>query len=132
MVPQVKMKKCITILLLAFSGAATAVDYNCIVNKKLTAYKTYTAQEIAKGQFSIKIEERGDKVFVSNCFYRSIVKKVLCHQYEADKVVFDENTKIKKIYFLRVYEVQIFADLSFSDYWGRGEASYGNCKIVSP
>ena len=132
MVLQVKMNKYIAILLLAFAGSATAVDYNCIVNKKLTSEKTYTAQEIAKGQFSIKIEERGNKVFVSRCFYRSIVKKVLCHQYEADKVVFDENTKIKKIHYSRVGEVEIFADLSFSDYFGRGHASYGNCKIVSP
>ena len=127
------MNKYIAILLLAFSGSATAADYNCIVNKKLTSGKTYTAQEIAKWQFAVKIEERGNKAFVSRCSYSSIENKITCDQYEVDKIVFDEHVKIIKFYYFRgQFDVQVFADLSFIENNGRGGISFGNCKIVSP
>lgn len=50
-----------------------------------------------------------------------------------EKVVFDENVKIKKYYLFRSqFDVQLFPDLSFLENNGRGSIAYGQCRLVSP
>ena len=56
-----------------------------------------------------------------------------CDRYPMDKVVLDENVKIKKYYLFRSqFDVQLFADLLFIENNGRGGIAFGRCRVVAP
>ena len=112
---------------------ALAVEYNCNVEKKLDSERMYTAEQVEKGQFSVKIEESGSGTFVSRCSFSPSTNRVTCDRYQGDKVMFDENLKIKKYYVFRSqFDVQLFPDLSFVENNGRGGIAYGKCRVISP
>lgn len=121
------------VLALCASGFAAAAEYDCKVTKKVGSENTYTAHQIEKGQFSVKVEESGGGAFVSRCSFSPSANKVTCDRYQVDKVVFDENAKIKKYYVFRSqFDVQLFSDLSFIENNGRGDIAYGKCRVVAP
>lgn len=121
------------ILALCASGFAAAAEYDCKVAKKVDSENSYTAHQIEKGQFSVKVEESGGGAFVSRCSFSPSANKVTCDRYQVDKVVFDENVKIKKYYvFQSQFDVQLFSNLSFIENNGRGGIAYGKCRVVAP
>ena len=121
------------LLALSVSGLAEAVEYDCKVGKKVESESSYSTQQVEKGQYSVKIEESGSGAFVSRCSFSPIAGKVTCDRYQVDKVVFDDNVKIKKYYvFKSQFDVQIFPDLLFVENNGRGGIVYGKCQVVAP
>lgn len=123
----------VIVLGLCASGFAMAAEYDCKVANKVDSENTYTKHQIEKGQFSVKVEESGEGVFISRCSFSTSANKVTCDRYQVDKIVFDENVKIKKYYvFLSQFDVQLFSDLSFIENNGRGGIAYGKCRVVAP
>ena len=115
------------------SDFAAAVEYDCKVAKKVDTAATYTARQLEKGQFSVKIEDSSGGAFVSRCSFTDSANKVTCDRYQVDRVEFDEKVKIKKYYVFRSqFDVQIFSDLSFVENNGRGGVGYGQCRVVAP
>jgi hypothetical protein len=118
---------------LLFAMPAFAVEYECKVERKLDTERPYTSEQIQKGQFSVRIEESGNSARVSRCSSSASAKKVTCDRYQMDKVVFDENVKIKKYYLFRSqFDVQVFSDLFFVENNGRGGIAFGRCRVVAP
>lgn len=130
----------VIVLVICSPGLVMAVEYDCRVEKKFDSENTYTADHIKKSQFSVKVEEGGCSTeeggcstFVSRCSFIASANKVTCDRYQVDKVVFDENSKIKKYYtFRNQFDVQIFLNLSFLENNGRGGIAYGKCRVVAP
>ena len=123
------------VFFLAFcvSSFASAADYDCKVIKKVDSENPYTSQQIENGQFSVKVVEGGEGAFVSRCSFSPSANEVTCDRYQVDKVVFDENVKIKKYYVFRSqFDVQLFSNLSFVENDGRGGIAYGICRVVAP
>ena len=120
-------------LVLCVPSFTLAADYHCAVEKKLDDETTYTKSRIEEGQFSVKVEERGENAFLPRCSFVLSANEVTCDRYQADKIVFDQNAKIKKYYhFSSQMDVQIFSNLSFVENHGRGGIAYGTCRITSP
>ncbi len=110
-----------------------AVEYACEVTRKFDREREYTAEQIAKLQYSNRVEESYESAFVSRCSFAPSAGKVTCDRYKIDRVSFDENMKIKKYYLFRSqFDFQVFDDLSFVENNGRGGVSYGKCTLVSP
>ncbi len=123
----------IIVLLLASPAVAQAADYRCKVESKLYRERVSSPSELQKGQFSVLIEERGGSAFLSRCSTTYYSQEVTCDRYEVDKIVFDENAKIKKFYVFRShFDVQVFSDLSFIENNGRGGIAFGKCNTVAP
>lgn len=121
------------ILFLCAPGFAAAAEYDCKVTKKVDSENSYTAHQIEKWHFSVKVEESGGDAFVSRCSFSPSADKVTCDRYQVDKVVFDENVKIKKYYLFRSqFDLQLFSNLSFIENNGRGGIAYGKCRVVAP
>jgi len=121
------------IVLLGVSVHAHAVEYRCKVEKKFDFENVYSRSHIEKGQFSVLVEEKASSAFLSRCSFSPSDQKVTCDRYEVDKIVFDENVKIKKYYVLRShFDVQVFPDLSFVENNGRGDIAFGKCNVVAP
>ena len=121
------------VLVLCAPGFAAAAEYDCKVTKKFDSENSYTAHQIEKGHFSVKVEESGGGAFVARCSFSPSASKVTCDRYQVDKVLFDENVKIKKYYVFRSqFDVQLFSDLSFIENNGRGGIAYGKCRVVAP
>ena len=124
---------CRLLVLLLFPKLATAVEYECKVERKLDTEHVYTQVQVQKGQFSLRIEENGNSATVSRCSFSASAQEVTCDRYPMDKVVFDENVKIKKYYLFRSqFDVQLFADLLFIENNGRGGIAFGRCRVVAP
>jgi len=110
-----------------------AVEYHCIVEKKFDSEREYTPTQIQKGKYSVQIEEKGDAAFVSRCSFSPSAQKVTCDRYQMDKVVQDNNVKIKKYYlFGSQFDVQLFPSLFFVENNGRGSIAFGKCNVVAP
>lgn len=121
------------LIVAAISLPALAEEYSCEVTRKLDREREYTAEQIAKFQYSNRVEESNDGSFVSRCSFAQRAGKVTCDRYKIDRVAFDENVRIKKFYvFLSQFDFQLFPDLSFVENNGRGGVSYGKCTLVSP
>ena len=116
-----------------WSLPGSAVEYACEVTRKFDREREYTAEQIAKLQYSNRVEESNETAFISRCSFAPSAGKVTCDRYKIDRVSFDENMKIKKYYLFRSqFDFQFFDDLSFVENNGRGGVSYGKCTLVSP
>lgn len=128
---------CITIISITFTFTvknASSGELYCRVTDKYDFEKIYSEAEIDKGKFSAKIEDHGDKSYVSRCSYMTSQGKVTCDRYDVDRIEYDENVNLKKYYiFSSQYNIQIFFEnLLFIEDNGRGGISYGNCIVISP
>lgn len=113
--------------------SAQAVEYACDVSRKLERDHEFSVEQIAKARYSNKIEESSEGAFVSRCSFAHSAGKVTCDRYKIDRVVLDENVKIKKYYlFHSQFDIQLFPDLSYVENNGRGGVSYGKCVLISP
>ena len=70
---------------LCVPGFAAAVEYDCNVARKLNSETSYTAQDLEKWKFAVKIEERGEAAFLSRCLFNPGESKVTCNRYRVDK-----------------------------------------------
>ena len=123
----------IYILILSISALAQAAEYRCKVESKFNSEHAYSQAEVDKGQFSVLVEDKADSAFLSRCSFAASANKVTCDRYEVDKVMFDENVKIKKYYVFRSqFDVQIFSNLSFLENNGRGGIAFGKCSVTAP
>ena len=121
------------VVLLGVSAHAHTAEYRCKVEKKFDFESAYSQAKIEKGQFSVLVEEKGNSAFLSRCSFAPSAQKVTCDRYEVDKIVFDENVKIKKYYVLRShFDVQVFSDMSFIENNGRGGIAFGKCSVAAP
>lgn len=112
---------------------AYAAQYNCAASKIFLSGTLLGSDEVARGQFSLRINEKPSFTLISRCSSSSLFKKITCDEYKVDKIVYDENSKIKKFYFFRgQFDVQLFSDMQFIENNGRGGIFHGTCKVVSP
>jgi len=115
------------------SLSVLAVEYSCQVTRKFDGEREYASDQIAKFQFSNRVEELPDGTLISRCSFAPSVGKVTCDRHKMDRVTLDERVKIKKYYLFRSqFDFQLFPDLSFVENNGRGGISYGKCTLVSP
>lgn len=130
----------VSLFLIAFPIKSYAVEYNCNITRKITETIEYSPQQLSQGQFSVLIEDNKDSAFLSRCSYAYSEEKITCDRYSVDKIVSDDiNTlagnlvHIKKYYVFRgQFDVQLFSDLAFIENSGRGDISFGKCKVISP
>lgn len=121
------------LIVAAFSGVASAAEYECLVSKKFDSEQEYTEEIIQKFRYSVKVEDLTGTSFLSRCSVSPSAGKVTCDRYTVDKVVMDSNVRIKKYYhFLGQFDVQIFRDLSFVENNGRAGIAFGKCSLSSP
>jgi hypothetical protein len=127
-----KTKFVFIFLILTFSNAAFAVDYECIVNKKVDSEVDYSAQQISDANFRVKISDKSEGVVLSRCSYSIIEQKDTCDEYPVSKIVYYKNVKIKKFYvFWSQFDVQLFPNMTFIENNGRGSIAYGKCTVIS-
>jgi hypothetical protein len=120
-------------LTLTVPVTARAVEYDCRVTRKVNAETVYTEEHLQRGQFAVVIAESQDRSSLSRCSFEASANRVTCDRYEVDRVVFDQNVRIKKFYVFRShFDVQLFANLSFVENNGRGNIAFGQCRVVSP
>lgn len=120
-------------LILNVSTLAKAAEYNCRVEKKFNIEHTYSLPELEKSQFSVKIVDKENPAILSRCSFAPSANKVTCDRYIVDKIIFDQNVKIKKYYVFRShFDVQVFSDLSFVENNGRGGIAFGKCVVTAP
>ena len=112
---------------------ADAVEYYCPITKKWDLEQTYSAEQIEKWKFAVKIEETKDGTYLSRCSHVPAEDKLSCDRYAVDRVEYDENVSIKKYYVFRSqFDVQLFRDLSMLENNGRGGMATGKCTVTSP
>ena len=120
-------------LTICVSTPASAAEYNCKVEKKFNYEHIYSEDHLKKYQFSIKVSETNSKASLSRCSFVMSENKVTCDKYDVDKIIFDDNVKIKKYYvFQSHFDMQIFRNLFFVENNGRGDIAYGKCAITVP
>jgi hypothetical protein len=113
--------------------SAYGAQYNCTVKSKFDTEHHYTKEQISKSKFSVQVKENPNIIVVSRCSFSPIVGKIICDDYEVDKVIYDEYVKIKKYYVFRgQFDMQIFSNMSFVENNGRGGIAFGDCEITSP
>lgn len=128
-----KFSSLLSLFLFACPFNSYAVEYNCVVTKKINQKHEYNKQELAKWKFSVLLKEEENRAYLSRCSYTMSAGKVTCDNYEVDKISHDTNVKIKKYYVFRShFDVQLFSDLSFIENNGRGGIAFGECIISSP
>jgi hypothetical protein len=122
-----------TSLTLVAALSASAAEYNCSVNRKVDYDREYSADHIKRFQFTNRIEEKGEGVWVSRCSFDSSASKVTCNRHKIDRVVIDPHVQIKKFYvFSSQFDLQLYPDLSYVENNGRGSISYGKCVLNAP
>jgi len=130
------------IFILSFYDSAFAVTYYCEATKKVNSEIEYSEEKIKKYKYANKLEDMGDKAFISRCSFTLNAKKVTCDRYEVDHIerspIWNMETKkddkfIKKYYyFYGQLDFQLFPDLSFVENNGRGGIAFGKCQVTSP
>jgi hypothetical protein len=120
-------------LLLFAPNDAISADFRCDVERKFDTERIYSPSHIGRYQFTVLVQDRGDVPVISRCSLSQKSQKITCDSYNADKVVVDENIRVKKFYVFRSqFDVQIFKDLTFVENNGRGSVAYGKCVLVAP
>lgn len=118
--------------LMLVSTPAYAAHYDCLTSSMYASGGVIDTGKVKQGQFSVKIEEKPEYIFLYRCSFTPSEGKVTCDKYEVDKLVYDENVKIKKFYvFKSQFDVQIFSDLNFIENNGRGGIAFGKCTLVA-
>jgi len=127
------MRLSLILMLCCLSSPTLGVEYDCGVEKKFDSANIYTKDMIEKSQFSVRIEEESGGSYLSRCSFTASAGSVTCDRYAVDKVVFDENVRVKKFYvFSSQFDVQLFQSLFFLENNGRGGIAFGTCRVVSP
>ena len=119
--------------LLCITNACIGAEYDCPVNKKLTANLDYSKEKLDQFQFRVEIKDDPEGAIISRCSYAPSKQAVTCDRYNVDRVETDPYVKIKKFYVFRSqFDVQIFTDLTFIENNGRGDIAFGTCRLIAP
>lgn len=89
------------VLFLIASTYANAAEYQCNAEKKFASGVEYTSAQLARGQFSNRVEEITEGAYISRCSFGASENKVTCDRYRMDRIEFDDHVKIKKFYHFR-------------------------------
>lgn len=118
-----------TILAAAISSQASAVVFDCRVDKKLDRSRAYSDTHLEKYRPRVLIDLSDDVAYLSRCSISIINGGVeTCDKYKADYVAFDANVDVSKFYaFESQFNVQLFPDGAFIEDNGRGTISFGTC-----
>ncbi len=120
------------VLLSAPLGGA-AVELKCAVTRKVDGERIYTAADLAKGQYSVRIEESAAGSTVARCALSPSASRVTCDRCPVDRIERDPSIGVKKFYVFRSqFDVQVFKGLSFVENNGRGGIAFGTCRAVAP
>ncbi|MBU3606866.1 hypothetical protein [Polynucleobacter nymphae] len=122
------MKNIIFSSMLFASGFAYSASYDCTVTKKQDFDSNYSAVQIEKLKFSVKIHDIAQPK-VERCSFQPSANRVTCDSYDIDRVEVDKYVSIKKFYvFKSQFDVQLFPDMTFLENNGRGGIAFGICK----
>ena len=123
------------------ANQAYAVEYYCEVTKKVDSENEYSAEMIRRFHYANKLEEIGNKAFISRCSFSPSEGKETCDRYEVDHIerfpvtnaeTLEKRFIVKYYYYRGQLDFQIFPDMSFVENNGRGGIQYGKCQITSP
>ena len=102
-----------------------AFDLWCNVERKLNRETEYSTEYINKWKFAVRIQHRDDSAIISRCGGNSA-----CDDYAADFIEYTKNVGIiKYYYFSGQFDIQVFSDLTFIENNGRGDISFGQCRM---
>jgi mono/diheme cytochrome c family protein len=114
------------------NGTAAAMKFNCRTTKKYTSKVASTSEELERNQFSTRIEELPQGIFIDRCSFSHNAGKVNCLRQKVDRIEFNRELKIKKFYvFSSQFNFQLFPDLSSLTDDGLGGVQYGICEYMS-
>jgi hypothetical protein len=123
----------VAVVLLGGPLAGAAAGLECTVTRKVDGERVYTAAALAKGQFSVRIDESAAGATVSRCSSTPSTSSVACDKYTVDRIERDPNIGVRKFYvFGSQFDVQVFKDLSFVENNGRGGIAFGTCRAAPP
>lgn len=123
----------VAVVLLGGPLAGAAAELECTVTRKLDGERMYTAADLAKGQYSVRIEESAVGATVARCSLSPSAGRVTCEKYRVYRIEKDPHIGVKKLYvFHSQFDVQVFKDLSFVENNGRGGIAFGTCRAVAP
>ena len=115
------------------ASTAFAVNYYCEPTKRVDPIKEWSKEEIKKWKFSNKLEDMGDKAYISRCSFSSSAGKVTCDKYEVDHIERSPISNIKKYYYFKgQMDFQLFPGLQYVENNGRETIRWGKCRITSP
>ena len=123
------------------ANQAYAVEYYCKATKKIDPENEYPAEMIKRFKYANKLEEVGNKAFISRCSFSPSAGEETCDRYKVDHIVRSPVTNaetLEKLFIVKYYyysgqlDFQIFPDLSFVENNGRGGIQYGKCQMLSP
>lgn len=123
------------------SNQAFALEYYCEVTKKVDSENEYSAEMIKRFKYANKLEDVGNKAFISRCAFSPSEGEETCDRYEVDHIerspvtnaeTLEKHSIVKYYYYNGQLDFQIFPDLSFVENNGRGGIQYGKCQVVSP
>lgn len=113
--------------------AATAAELECTVTRKVDSERICSADDLARGKYSVRIDESGAGATVARCSFSPSATRVTCDKFPVGRIVKDSNIGVKKFYvFGSQFDVQVFKDLSFVENNGRGGVAFGTCRAVAP
>lgn len=113
-------------------GVAAAMKFHCPATKKIDLKILYTAGQLRDRQFSTRLEELPEGIFLGRCSFSATADKVTCSRRKVDRVELDERLQTRKFYiFERQINFQLFANLASITDDGVGGVEYGKCEYVS-
>lgn len=123
-----------TLMAAAISAQASAVVFDCRVEKKLDRSQTYSDEQLEQYRPRVLIDLRDDAAYLSRCSISMINGGIeTCDKYKSDYAAFDANVDVSKFYvFESQFNVQLFPDGAFVEDNGRGTISFGTCKESVP
>ena len=68
------------------ANPAFAVEYYCEVTKKIDSGNEYSTEMIKRFKYANKLEEVGNKAFISRCSFSPSEGKETCDKYEVDHI----------------------------------------------
>lgn len=127
------MKIGLIVLSLLLANNAFAAEYYCKAIRKVNPLREFPKCEIDKWEFATRIEDYGERGFISRCARDAGLQKVVCERYPVDKIVRDRYMNVTKYYnFTSQFNIQIHADMNSVMDNGRENIEFGICSVVVP
>lgn len=115
------------------NGTAAALKVHCPATKKFDFKTVYSPEQLQERQFSTRLEELPEGIFLDRCNFSASAGKVVCNRQKVDRVEFDQKLHTKKFYiFNPQVNFQLFSDLNSITDDGVGSVQYGKCEFISP
>jgi hypothetical protein len=113
----------------AVAQVASQGVFECQVTAKFDPNRTYSAEELSRSQFSVRVSRTLDLSIVERCSFSKAVGRVTCDPYKVDQIQEQASPPMVKFYVLRsMFDLQIFGDGTFVENNGRGSIAFGTCR----